>query len=49
MRDSSALAAMAASNCLIDRPIGADRREMGEILEFICWTIMDRLTAYIVA
>lgn len=32
MRDSSALAAMAASNCLIDRPIGADRVEMGEIL-----------------
>lgn len=32
MRDSSALAAMAASNCLIDRPVGADRVEMGEIL-----------------
>ncbi|WP_206241031.1 molybdopterin molybdotransferase MoeA [Novosphingobium terrae] len=29
MRDSSALAAMAASNCLIDRPIDADAAEMG--------------------
>ena len=30
MRDSSALAAMAASNCLIDRPIGAEAAETGE-------------------
>ncbi|WP_068084214.1 molybdopterin molybdotransferase MoeA [Novosphingobium rosa] len=32
MRDSSALAAMAASNCLIDRPIDADAAEMGAMV-----------------
>jgi molybdopterin molybdotransferase len=35
MRDSSALAAMAASNCLIDRPIGAQPAKIGEIVPIL--------------
>ncbi|HWU02379.1 MAG TPA: gephyrin-like molybdotransferase Glp [Novosphingobium sp.] len=35
MRDSSALAAMAASNCLIDRPIGSDIAAAGDLVDIL--------------